>query len=190
VEIRKQRLILENSMAHHTLATSNLKIKMRSILHPKTELNMKYFVICYLFNIMNLKRRFITLISLILCSCSTSKLVTEEPIQSEQIFITEMSNSEPGKCYARRKNVNDAQWHEVLCESEITITLINEIQRNLHMLGYQIDQSEIKEGKMGNTTKIGIKNFQLKNGLEICSIDWATINLLRSNVIQNQFNLK
>ncbi|GEM_PF-5649779 len=121
---------------------------------------------------------------LLLISCGSSKLVPAKELtirESERgpSYGPLPPNTKPGKCYQKVTHNEFLVWSEVLCETEITKELINEIHENLIRLSYSVDQNEVSYGKLGASTKAALRAFQLDNDMAYGGLDWNTIKRLK-----------
>ncbi|GLR18310.1 peptidoglycan-binding domain-containing protein [Portibacter lacus] len=66
------------------------------------------------------------------------------------------------------------EWQEVVCEEDITPTLVAELRKKLYLKGYG-QQSELKEGSVDSNLKAALVNYQKNNGLPIGSFDIKTL---------------
>lgn len=124
--------------------------------------------------------KFIILIICLSClSCGTATMITESSTSTKQVFIPSQEAGLPGKCYSKMKLNNELKWAEIICENEISKSLINTVQSNLQRLGYKISQDEISKHVIGSETKAAIKNFQISNKMAYGALDWATVNRLK-----------
>ena len=115
------------------------------------------------------------------CGSTNNTQNLKNAYTTEQTFIVDQTRGLPGQCYQKMTLNNEIFWTEVLCGSQITKTLVKQIQTDLLRLNYKIDSGEISMTQLGNTTKQAIKEFQLKNNMAFGGLDWATINKLGSN---------
>ncbi len=129
---------------------------------------------------------FITLI-LTLAACGVSKQNQSiSNTSTEQIFLYDRSEAKPGKCYQEViKELDMVVMSEVICESQRTKSLINQVQNNLVQLGYVIKDAEIVSGTYGDSTKNALTGFQRDENLAFGGFDWATVNLLKQKAKQD-----
>ena len=125
-------------------------------------------------------KKLITLLLPIVCfACHTTSnnYHASNTNSTEQVFI-DGPGGLPGKCYSKMKLQNELVFTEILCHPQITKKVIAQIQTDLVRLNYTIDENEIAKSQFGETTKAGIKDFQIKNDMAYGNLDWATINRL------------
>ncbi|MEL6863707.1 MAG: peptidoglycan-binding domain-containing protein [Bacteroidota bacterium] len=70
------------------------------------------------------------------------------------------------------------EWREVLCNAEVTSTLVHKIQNTLTSYGYDAGEGAIIDAK----TKAGITQFQKDNKLPVGHLDMETLAALGINV--------
>lgn len=118
------------------------------------------------------------IVSLAYTSCKTisGREFNPQQFSTEQVFHDKSKITTPGACYAK---VESGKWLKILCQKEVTKSLINQIQSDLQRIGFAIDQKEISDGKIGQSTKAAMTSFQKEQGMIACALDWATINRLK-----------
>ncbi len=119
---------------------------------------------------------------LILCACGTTKnnQGLAHSNSTEQIFVDNQGKGLPGKCYQKMMLENVRRWTEVICEKDIKKGLIRQVQTDLVRLNYEIDGEEVAKAQFGKSTKLAIKEFQIKNRMAYGGLDWATVNRLKN----------
>jgi len=124
-------------------------------------------------------KKLITLLLPLVCfACHTpNNFHASNTNTTEQVFM-EGNAGLPGKCYTKLKVQNELRYTEVICAGRITKKLIAQIQTDLVKLNYTIDENEMTKSELGETTKAGIKDFQIKNDMAYGALDWATVNRL------------
>lgn len=69
------------------------------------------------------------------------------------------------------------EWKEVICENDITVNFVTEIQMLLIENDYILDFKE-PTGKFCNKTKSGLVKYQQSNNLPVGQLDIETLNLM------------
>ena len=108
--------------------------------------------------------------------------LVETPKESVEFFevidtnlVKEFKKEEIYTKYIDQKS-GFTQWKEVVCEKDVTKKLLNDIQQNLSLKGYPMEES--KKGKFDEATKAALKNFQKDYDLPIGSLNIETMEAL------------
>jgi len=75
------------------------------------------------------------------------------------------------------------EWKEIICEADVTLELIQEIQNALIVQGFDTED-EFEEGVLGSATKAALSQYQQVNKLPIGHLNVDTLEALE--VIQNE----
>jgi len=135
----------------------------------------------------------ILILSLLLLSCGSSR-TTVNNARPLKVFTPEEildgknkggspdrpQNAEPGKCYAKVTHNGFLVWSEILCASQITKGLVQQIHSDLLRLGYSVSDDELASGKYGESTMQGLKAFQIDNNMAYGGLTQETIDRLKS----------
>ncbi len=108
--------------------------------------------------------------------CLVWCLVEKETIVKQFVVVKDTSQTKHFKMTEIFNEVQnyegDLAWVEVLCESKITASLINEVQGFLSQKNYL---SGTSNGKLNNKTKEALKKYQKENNLPIGQLDLRTL---------------
>jgi hypothetical protein len=92
---------------------------------------------------------------------------------------TEGMPSGPG-CFAKAlsKEGGVPEWHQVICEVDVTPQLFNKIQEELMICGYINEDQFIENAGFTKAMKSGLKQYQKDNNLPIGQLDFKTLEKL------------
>lgn len=120
-------------------------------------------------------------LSSLFSACSTMTAAEFDPhrFSENQVLMSDRPYSLPGKCYGKSKKGDTTVWLEILCQKQITKSLIMQVQADLVRIGYEVADQEKLDLSFGATTAKAVKEFQERESLLPCYLDWATINRLK-----------